>query len=70
MRTNCEGDVQQSDGDGREYLITWVPDELLEKMDKEDREGYKRVDARVSSVEGAEKSEEDGGCLACAESYV
>lgn len=38
-------------------LVTWTPDELLERMDEKDREGFKRVDGRFGSAD----KEEDGG---------
>ena len=46
-------------GQGRkEILVTWVPDEVLQRMDVKDREGYKRVDKRTQA---ALPDEEDGG---------
>lgn len=45
-------------GHGRkEILVTWVPDEVLQRMDVKDREGYKRVDERTQA---AVPDEEDG----------
>lgn len=47
-----------SKGHGRkEILVTWVPDEVLQRMDVKDREGYKRVDERTQA---AVPDEEDG----------
>lgn len=43
VTTDKEGNVKASAG--KELLVTWVPDELLSRMDAEDREGYKRMDA-------------------------
>ena len=45
-------------GEGKkEVLVTWVPDEVLQRMDKEDRDGYKRVEERAL---GVVPEEEDG----------
>lgn len=50
-----EGNVK---GEGRkEVLITWVPDEVLQRMDEQDREGYKKIEQRG---EASVPSEEDG----------
>jgi hypothetical protein len=38
-------------------LVTWTPDELLERMDEKDREGFKRVDGKFGTAD----REEDGG---------
>ena len=52
-----EGNVK---GEGRkEVLVTWVPDELLQRMDEQDREGYRRVEKRS---EAPMPTEEDGEC--------
>jgi len=56
--TNEEGEVKT--GASKDFLVTWVPDELLERMDEEDREGYKRVEGRFSGAAGSEEQEEDG----------
>ena len=60
-----EGQVKRAQ---KELLVTWVPDELLERMDEEDREGYKRVEAWFSGATQKDV-EEDGerfdglGCI-------
>ncbi|ORY28020.1 rab-GTPase-TBC domain-containing protein [Naematelia encephala] len=51
-----EGGVKSAGS--KELLVTWVPDELLARMDEEDREGYKRVEGR--SLQPAKEKEEDG----------
>jgi hypothetical protein len=42
---------------GKEVIVTWVPDEVLQRMDLEDREGYKKVEERSS---GSQDAEDDG----------
>ncbi|ORX40833.1 rab-GTPase-TBC domain-containing protein [Kockovaella imperatae] len=60
VQTDSEGGVRSPSTTSTELLVTWVPDELLNKMDKEDREGYKRVDARISEeATENEKYDED-----------
>ncbi|WVR08757.1 hypothetical protein IAU60_005815 [Kwoniella sp. DSM 27419] len=50
----------QADGIGRkETLVTWVPNELLARMDAEDREGYRLVEGRTNAGQGDDQ-EEDG----------
>ena len=56
--TDEEGEVKA--GGGKELLITWVPDELLEMMDEEDKEGYKVVEGRTSAATSPGEEEEDG----------
>jgi hypothetical protein len=46
--------------DGKELLVTWVPEEILDRMDKEDKEGYKRVEKRLTMPKSAKDREEDG----------
>ncbi|WWC65030.1 uncharacterized protein I303_107644 [Kwoniella dejecticola CBS 10117] len=46
-------------GGQKETLITWVPNELLERMDEKDREGYKRVEGR-NLAPNTKDEEEDG----------
>ncbi|KAK8850697.1 hypothetical protein IAR55_004617 [Kwoniella newhampshirensis] len=51
---------QDTNGGKKEVLVTWVPNELLDRMDEEDREGYKTVESRMTaSAQGIDK-EEDG----------
>ena len=45
VATDGEGNVKVNEKD---ILVTWVPDELLARMDEQDREGYKRVEGRFS----------------------
>lgn len=59
VQTDEEGNVKTADHDKKELLITWVPNELLDRMDEEDREGYRRVDGRFSH--GLPKEEEEEG---------
>ena len=47
----------------KEVLVTWVPDEILERMDKVDREGYKMVEGRFSGLPAPVPNEEDGQYL-------
>lgn len=42
---------------GAGLLVSWVPDEVLARMDEQDREGYRRVG---ELAEGGEEREEDG----------
>lgn len=56
-------EVDGQDDQKKELLVTWVPDELLERMDEEDKAGYKRVEERSGSSASAADMEEDGECL-------
>lgn len=58
VRTDGEGNVKAVEGGKKEVLVSWVPDELLNRMDEEDRAGYKRVEGRFNS--GQIDAEEDG----------
>ncbi|WWD20868.1 hypothetical protein CI109_105345 [Kwoniella shandongensis] len=52
---------EKQTGPGRkEILVTWVPNELLDRMDEEDREGYKRVEGRMTASAQGIEQEEDG----------
>jgi len=42
--------------------VTWVPNEMLERMDEEDREGYKKVEGRFNGTLTPGDKEEDGEC--------
>jgi hypothetical protein len=44
---------------GKELLVTWVPEEVLDRMDQEDQDGYKRVEKRLNHPSIPDK-EEDG----------
>jgi hypothetical protein len=62
VETESKGQLVDTDGNPKgegkkEVLVTWVPDEVLSRMDKEDREGYKRVEERAM---GSLPDEEDG----------
>jgi hypothetical protein len=41
--TDADGNVRSTLPGKKEMLVTWVPNEMLERMDESDREGYKRV---------------------------
>lgn len=56
LRSDEEGAVKREVG--KELLVSWVPDEVLERMDEEDRAGYKRVEGRGTAQE--DNTEEDG----------
>lgn len=64
VETDHEGNVKTTDGSKKELLVTWVPNELLDRMDEADREGYKRVDGLFSHGTPKEQ-EEDGECPSC-----
>jgi hypothetical protein len=55
--TGVDEEGHVTSGGGKELLVSWVPDELLGRMDEEDRAGYKRVEERSAS-----QAEEDGKC--------
>jgi len=55
--TDNDGNVKSSHK--KELLVTWVPNELLERMDEADREGYKRVATGFSH--GPPKEQEEDG---------
>ena len=45
----------------KELLVTWVPNEVLDRMDEEDRVGYKKVEERTGgSVPHVDGEEDDG----------
>ena len=50
----------QSQSGGKQLLVSWVPDELLEQMDEDDKRGYKNVDARVTGGDAAKGNDDDG----------
>jgi hypothetical protein len=57
-KDNISGYLGIVEVEGNSLLVTWTPDELLERMDEKDREGFKRVDGKFGK--SADK-EEDGG---------
>lgn len=59
VETDDEGNVKTADQGKKELLVTWVPNELLDQMDEDDRAGYRRVDGRFSH--GTPKEEEEDG---------
>ena len=59
--TDSDGNVKSTQKGKKELLVTWVPNELLERMDEADREGYKRVATGFSHGPPKEQ-EEDGTC--------
>ena len=59
VQTDEEGKVV-TQNNGKELLITWVPDELLQRMDEKDRQGYKLVEDRSTRYSSAEEVEEEG----------
>lgn len=65
VRTDEEGNVKRVGG--KEVIVTWVPDEVLARMDDEDREGFRRVEGRFNGKKTPVELEEDGrsnqGCL-------
>ena len=65
IQTDDEGGVSngsttKEELTGRELLVTWVPDELLDKMDEDDKRAYKKVEARVSGGDAAKIHDEEG----------
>lgn len=56
-----EGNVSGASGsqEGKRLLVTWVPEEVLLRMDDTDREGYKKVESWSNDPKG--DKEEDGG---------
>ncbi|OCF79010.1 rab GTPase activator [Kwoniella mangroviensis CBS 8886] len=61
LAPNLDSDHGDNSVGRKETLITWVPNELLERMDEEDREGYKRVEGRVLNGNGIESDREEDG---------
>jgi hypothetical protein len=59
VETDSDGNVRSTRPGKKEMLVTWVPNELLERMDEADREGYKRVATEFSH--GPPKDTEDEG---------
>ena len=53
--------VPDPEAGGKELLVTWVPDELMNRMDKEDRAGYKRVEDRTNGGVIPAIEEDEGG---------
>ena len=62
--TDSDGNVKSILKGKKELLVTWVPNELLERMDEADREGYKRVATGFSHGPPKEQ-EEDGTSVDC-----
>lgn len=60
--TDSDGNVKSTLKGKKELLVTWVPNELLERMDEADREGYKRVATGFSH--GPPKEQEEDGMYA------
>lgn len=58
VTTDEEGNVRRTGG--REVIVTWVPDEVLARMDEDDREGFRRVDGRANGGKTPLEKEEDG----------
>lgn len=50
---------------GKELLVTWVPDEMLERMDEEDRRGYKTVEGRAAGQNVEEDGKSINVCVFC-----
>ncbi|WVW80626.1 hypothetical protein I302_102612 [Kwoniella bestiolae CBS 10118] len=63
LAPNLDSNHESVVGEGgkKETLITWVPNELLERMDEEDREGYKRVEGRSMNASQSEGEREEDG---------
>ncbi|WRT70882.1 uncharacterized protein IL334_007881 [Kwoniella shivajii] len=59
LAPHLDSTAQNGGGRKTETLVTWVPDELLDRMDVEDREGYRRVEGRSNQSEH-DGEEEDG----------
>jgi hypothetical protein len=53
-------DGEEDRAERKGVLVTWVPNELLERMDEEDREGFRRVDGRFGGGQTPKETEEDG----------
>jgi len=56
--TDSDGNVKSTMRGKKELLVTWVPNELLERMDEADREGYKRVATGFSHGPPKEQNED------------
>lgn len=65
VETDNEGNIKTSTGIRKELLVTWVPNELLDRMDEADREGYKRVDGLFSHGTPKEQEEDGQYILTC-----
>lgn len=56
------------DRKGRQVLLFWVPEEVVERMDQEDKEGYKKVEERwaggIPREQDPKEKEDDGVCPA------
>lgn len=57
VKTDEEGNPGRG---GKELIVSWVPDEVLQRMDETDRAGYKKVEKRMSLQ--SSDVEEDGEC--------
>ena len=55
VKTDEEGNPGRG---AKGLIVSWVPDEVLQRMDEEDRAGYKKVEERTSQRTIDE--EEDG----------
>lgn len=56
VQLDLEGNVGNSPAGktGKEIIVTWVPDEVLQRMDQEDRDGYRKVEERGNATRDAE----------------
>lgn len=59
---------------GREVLVFWVPEEVVNRMDQEDKDGYKKVEERWNRPRSTEvsprDSEDDGQSLVLPQATV
>ena len=63
IQVDREGNVrvgEKKEGKGKQLLVSWVPNDLLEKMDQQDRDGYKRMEQRSNESSTGQGQEKDG----------
>jgi hypothetical protein len=57
VKTDEEGNPGRG---GKQLIVSWVPDEVLQRMDETDRAGYEKMERR--STLNQSELEEDGEC--------
>lgn len=65
VNLDSEGNIGNSPAGktSKEVIVTWVPNEVLQRMDQEDRDGYRRVEERGSSSRDDEDDGESSSCV-------
>jgi hypothetical protein len=60
---DSEGNVSGGSTGGKELLVTWVPEEVVQRMDEGDRAGYQKVDSWTSADKGDQEEDGNSSCF-------